>query len=414
MTLRIWQGLCAVLLLWALAATFWPPPAEVEPPASTETELPAPPQRVLVAAELSALAGWAEDDHGAALVAFERTCRRWSRRDDGNSVSSDGLAGTLADWRPACDSVAGAENAPREFFERHFRPWQVLDGETEEGLLTGYYEPTLNGSRRPSERFAHPLYRRPPELVSVDLGQFRDDLEGRRLAGRIQAGKLRPFDDRAALDTGSLAGRGLELAWVDDPIDAFFLHIQGSGRLELDDGTAMRVGYAAQNGHPYHAIGRSLVDRGELLREEVSMQSIRRWLEQNGAAAAALMAENRSYIFFRELDQAGPIGSQGVVLTPERSLAVDRQFLPLGAPIWIDSTAPSPRIGEADLPLRRLLIAQDTGGAIRGPVRGDVFWGPGAAAAEVAGRMKSPALLWLLLPRGLDPNATGEGPPEAR
>ena len=279
----------------------------------------------------------------------------------------------------------------------------MLDGEQTEGLLTGYYEPSLRGSRTPSEVFRTPHYRKPPELVSVELGSFRVDLRGRRVAGQVSAGRLEPYPDRKELETGSLAGRGLELVWVDNEVDAFFLHIQGSGRVEREGGGELRLGYAGQNGHSYRAIGRELVDRGEMVLEEVSMQSIRAWLEANPEKASAVMETNPSFVFYRELAGDGPLGSQGVARTAGRSLAVDRSFVPLGLPVWVDSTLPPLGSQEEERPLRKLLVAQDTGGAIRGPLRGDVFWGHGDEAAEVAGRMRQVARMWLLLPRHLVP-----------
>ena len=197
--------------------------------------------------------------------------------------------------------------------------------------------------------------------------------------------------------------RDLELVWVDDAVAAFFLHIQGSGRVELADGDTMRVGYDGQNGHAYTAIGRELVARSELALEEVSLQSIRAWLQDHPESAEEIMNTNRSFVFFRELRGEGPVGSQGVALTPRRSLAVDRRFLPLGVPMWIDATAPSAALGEPDRPLRRLMVSQDTGGAIRGPVRGDVFWGHGPEAEQIAGRMKHQGRVWVLLPAGVEP-----------
>ena len=334
--------------------------------------------RVLAPATFADLPGWEADDPSAALAAFRRSCLRMKS--------------------PACEAAARATSA-RTFFETHFQPFAVSDGGDPEGLFTGYYEPQLQGSRKRSERYRVPLYVRPPDLVMVDLGDFREELKGQRIAGRVEEGDLVPYPDRKAIEGGALSGRELELVWVDDPVDAFFLQIQGSGRVRLDDGSEMRVGYAAQNGHPYFAIGKDLVERGALTREQVSMQSIRRWLEENPDLADDVMARNASYVFFEELKGEGPLGAQGVALTPGRSLAVDLKHWTLGTPVWLDASSPSPREGEPDRPLRRLMIAQDTGGAIVGVVRGDVFWGHGEEAAEVAGRMKNPGKMWVLLPR---------------
>lgn len=249
-----------------------------------------------------------------------------------------------------------------------------------------------------------PLLQRPADLVAVELGGFRDSLKGERIAGRIDGNRLVPYETRAEIDAGALGDRARPLVWVDDPIDAFFLHIQGSGKVALDDGSAIRVGYAGQNGHVYFAIGRELIRREVLTRETVSLQTIRAWMEANPAEAEPLMHLNPSYIFFRELDRGGPVGAQNVILTPQASLAIDRSLLPLGAPMWVDVQDPL----APETRWRRLMIAQDTGGAIRGPVRGDVFWGAGAEAEARAGVMKSRGRYWLLLPAGVDPT-TGSG-----
>ncbi len=369
---------------------------------STRPPPPVPDRLTLTRTAFADLDGWRADPHAAALVPFLLSCTRLSRLAEERSLGPDGIGGTVADWRAVCAAAAGLPSgddaAARSFFEAHFVPLAATNGGQVQGLFTGYYEPQLRGSRARQGRYAFPIYRPPPDLVRVNLGEFRDSLKGQRIAGRAVDGKLEPFPDRGAIDAGALDGRGLELVWVDDPIDAFFLHIQGSGRVALDDGTTLRVGYAAQNGHPYFAIGRELVARGALEPETVSLQTIRAWLRSNDEGAADVMALNRSYVFFDELDGAGPIGAQGAVLTPRRSLAVDRRYLPLGAPMWLEASAPASEEGAPDMPLHRLLIAQDTGGAIRGPVRGDVFWGHGAAAEAIAGRMKHSGRYYLLLP----------------
>lgn len=308
------------------------------------------------------------------------------------------LAVTAGDLGPACAEAAalppGDHAAARAFLERRFQPVAVG-----QGTLTGYFEPELRGSATRDARFATPLHARPPDLVEVDLGTFLPDLRGRRTAGLVRDGRLLPYHDRAAIAGGALAGRGLELLWVDDPADAFFLQIQGSGRVRMADGRVLRVGYAGQNGHPYHAIGRTLIERGALTRETVSMQSIRAWMAEAGPAeAAALMARNPSYVFFRLLPdlppEAGPIGTLGAPLSPMRSLAVDRAETALGLPVWVSGRDPL-----EGAPLRRLAVAADTGGAIRGPARADLFTGWGAEAAERAGRMREEAELFVLVPR---------------
>ncbi len=368
---------------------------------------PAEPELRLEPASFAALPGWAEDDPRPALEALARSCAILARRPAEEAIGRAPGFGRVGDWRPACAALAepaADAAAARRRVEVVLRPWLVTDRGTPEGLFTGYFEPLLAGARAPDPVNRHPLYRRPPDLVSVELGRFDPALEGRRIAGRVEQGRLVPYPSRAEIDAGALAGRGLELAWVADPVALFFLHVQGSGRIELAEGGQMRVGYADQNGHPYRAIGRDLVERGALAPEAVSMQSITAWLRDHPEQAVALLHRNPSFVFFRELPAVagapGPPGSQGVPLSPGRSLAVDRRFLPLGVPLWLDTTAPLPA-GERHL--RRLVVAQDTGGAIRGPVRGDLFWGAGPEAEYAAGHMKSRGRYWALLPQGLDP-----------
>jgi membrane-bound lytic murein transglycosylase A len=291
--------------------------------------------------------------------------------------------------------------AARRFLESRFRPWSVRNHSNPVGLFTGYYEPLLHGSRKRHGSYTVPLYGRPPELVTVDLGRFRDDLKGKRIAGSVKDGALVPYPDRKAIDEGALAGRKLEIVWVDDPVEAFFLEVQGSGRVQLEEGGEIRIGYAAQNGHAYASIGKALIQRGALRADTVSMQSIRAWLKAHPQETAGVLEKNASYIFFQEMKGEGPMGAEGVPLTPGRSLAIDLRYLPLGVPVWITGRAPAPREGDPDQKLHRLLIAQDTGGAIRGPVRGDVFFGFGPEAEGMAGRMKHRGKMWVLLPRGV-------------
>lgn len=367
-----------------------------------EREHEAEPERLtLERVGFADLVGWTEDDPAAALAAFARTCARWATLPQDRSLGAGDIAGTVGDWRTVCIEAEGVprgdSEAARRFFESRFQPFAATADGEDAGLFTGYYEPELHGSRTRSDDFQVPLYGRPPDLVMVDLGLFRETLKGERIAGRVVEGSLRPYESRAEIDDGALDGRGLELLWVDDAIDAFFLHIQGSGRVTLAEGGVARVGYAGQNGHPYFAIGRDLIERGELSREEVSLQSIRSWLKAHPEEGLALMRKNPSYVFFHEIEGEGPLGAQGVALEPGRSLAVDRRFVPLGAPVWLEADPPN----EQSPPIRRLLIAQDTGGAIKGPVRGDVFWGAGDEAAELAGPMKSQGRYYLLLPRSI-------------
>lgn len=350
----------------------------------------APPGLTLVRHVFADLPGWREDDVAPALAAFLRSCRRLAEasRDPG--------------WGAACAeaaTVAPGADAARAFFERRFEPHLATVGGRADGLFTGYFEIELDGSWRRDDRFRFPLYARPPDLVSVDLGEFRPEWKGERIEGRLAGSRLVPYPTRAEIEAGGLAGRKLELLWVDDPVDAFFLHVQGSGRVKMTDGSLVRVGFAGKNGRPYVAIGRELAKLGELEPEQVSMQSIRAWLARHPERAGRVMESNPSYIFFRVLEGDAPVGSTGAALTAGRSLAVDPAFVPLGAPVFIDTTDPL----APERPLRRLWVAQDTGSAVKGPVRGDLFFGAGAEAGERAGRMKQRGRYFLLLPGNPSP-----------
>jgi membrane-bound lytic murein transglycosylase A len=321
----------------------------------------------------------------------------------GGSGDAAAQGGQPADWATAC---AHAQTVPdrdpeaaRAFFEANFRPYALSNTATNDpnGLFTGYYEPEVAGSLAPSAVYRTPLLGKPPDLMQVDLGAFAEDLKGRKIIGRVAGGALVPYFDRAQIEAGALSGERLEILWLADPVDAFVLQIQGSGRVRLPDARIVRVNYAAENGRPYVAIGRVLVDRGDLKLGAVTMPAIRAWLAAHPDQAATVMNQNPSYVFFSETtglrpDQ-GPPGSLGANLTPGRSAAVDRRFIPLGAPLFVSTTDPLD-----GAPLRRLMIAEDTGGAIRGPVRADLFWGWDKDAATRAGLMKAQGNAWILLP----------------
>ncbi|HTE53259.1 MAG TPA: murein transglycosylase A [Kofleriaceae bacterium] len=383
-----------------------PPVAPTAPevrPIATTPALPAPVENHLVLDEVAfaALPGWDQDEVGKALPAFVRSCRKLRRLGDGERVGRTDTGGVAGDWRRACaraDRIAATDHAAaRAFFESEFVPFLASNNGDPVGRFTGYYEARLRGSRRRHGRYRIPLHRRPPDLVTVELSKFLDDARGRRLAGRVVGRKLEPYDTRADIVGGSLAGKKLELIWLDDAVDAFFVQVQGSGHVRLDTGEGIRIGYAATNGHRYTAIGRVLIAEGHLSRETVSMQSIRAYLEAHPERADQVMNQNASYVFFEIIEGDGPLGSQGVVLTDGRSIAIDRNFIPQSAPVWLDTVAPVAGV-DGEQPLRRLVIAQDTGGAILGPVRADVYWGGDEAAADVAGRMKSTGRYFVLLP----------------
>jgi len=341
---------------------------------------------------------WNDDAQRDAWPSFLATCGALVAR-QASAVS----------WKNVCAAAASVDArdalATRAFFEQHFSAYQVLaaDGSAV-GLVTGYYEPLLRGSRTRDERYRFALYAPPDDLLTVDLAELYPELKDKRVRGRIDGKRVVPYWPRADIESGKAAVSGKELLFVDDAIDAFFLQVQGSGRVQLPDSGIVRIGYADQNGQPYRAIGRILVERGELTVEQASMQGIRQWGRDHPDALPALLAENPSYVFFRELPANpaaaidGPPGALGVPLAAGRAIAVDPRYIPLGAPVYVATTWP----GSAR-PLNRLMLAQDAGGAIRGPVRADWFWGFGEDAAREAGRMREEGRLWLLWPKGVAP-----------
>ena len=384
--------LTAAVFLSVLAACG----ARIIPEPATEDR--AAPYLRLDATSFEKLPGWKGDDHSEVLGAFLGSCEKLKGRPPKSNFGAESKLGRVSDWLSVCAAAAlirpGNQTEARYFFESRFTPYLARDISKSSGLFTGYYEPELRGAWQPSPVYRYPIYARPKDLVSVDLGKFSPEWKGRHLAGRVAGDKVVPFATRADIAKGALKGRQLELLWVDSGIDAFFLHVQGSGRVVLPDGSMVRIGYAGRNGHRYTPIGRELVAKGAIPTDKVSLQSIRAWLDANPLAGVAMMERNESFIFFRVVKGAGPIGAQGVLLTPGRSLAVDRTFVPLGTPVWLNTTAP----GKSDKPLRRLVVAQDTGSAIKGPVRGDLFFGFGPAAGIGAGQMKEKGSYYLLLP----------------
>jgi membrane-bound lytic murein transglycosylase A len=349
----------------------------------------------LTPANFGDLPGWNKDDFSGAKEALARSCGRILKQDAAKAFGPTPVGGTYGDWQSACQALPAATDM-RVYLQQWFTPYAASGGGAREGLFTGYYESALRGSRTRHGPYQTPLYKRPTDLVMVDLGEFREELKGQRIAGRVIDAKLKPYEDRAAIVAGNWPHNDQAFIWVDDPVEAFFVQIQGSGRVLMDDGSQVSIGYDGQNGHVYYAVGRELVKRGIMPKEEVSMQSIRAWLEAHPQEAAEIMNTNKSYVFFKETGAAaGPQGGEGVALTPLRSLAIDRSKIPYGIPMWLDIPEPAP-----DAPaLRRLMVAQDTGGAIRGPVRGDVFWGHGRQAEDMAGVMKAQGRYWLLLPK---------------
>jgi membrane-bound lytic murein transglycosylase A len=361
------------------------PAAETAPPPL------AAPAAALQAADWTALDGWGDDDHAAAWPALHASCK---------------VLGARPDWQSTCAAAAalGEKVSPataRQFFEDHFVPWAVVNPDGgREGLVTGYYEPLIKGSRQRSERYRWPVHGVPSDMLTVDLGDQYPELKTMRLRGRLEGNRVVPYYSRGELEQRGASLPAPVLLWAEDAIDLFFLQVQGSGRVELPGGERVRIGYADHNGHPYNSIGRWLVAQGELSLSQASMEGIKVWARRNPQRLSELLNANPSYVFFRELPATndGPLGALGVPLTEQRSIAIDPRNIPLGAPVFLSTTYPL-----SDRPLRRLMVAQDTGGAIKGAVRADFFWGFGPEAGARAGRMRQQGRMWVLLPRGMQP-----------
>jgi len=376
---------CGVL---ALLGACHPLPVKPEAPPAA----PLPPLLRYEPASWSSLPGWSSDDIGAAWPALLTSCR------------APRMAPVWTAFCGAAQGIAATDvAAQRALIEARLKPWRMVtisqDGSKErreQGMVTGYYEPVVNGARKRGGAYQTPLYAVPDDLVSIDLGELYPQLKGERLRGRLQGKRVTPYPDRAQLADGKLLA-GKEIVWLDSAADAFFLQIQGSGRVRLPDGTALRVSFADVNGQPYRAIGRYLVDKGELTVGEAALPNLKKWLAEHPERQQEVFNANPSVVFFQEEKlgdpNIGPRGALGYPLTAGRSMAVDPRLVPLGAPFYLATTHPLTR-----QPLARLMLGQDTGGAIRGALRGDFFWGLGAEAGEAAGAMREQGSFWLLWP----------------
>ncbi len=370
------------------------PPQQIPPPAPPAPPVALPPPPVPMAqlrsADWGGIPNWKQDNLLESWPAFLQTCA--------------GLKSN-ASWQMVCNAAQNL-NGPdeaglRAFFEQNFQPYEVFNPDsTLEGTVTGYYEPLIKGDRVRTTKAPHPVYAAPDDLIVVDLSSVYPELKSLRLRGKLQGNKVVPYATRGEIESGNNGFKGKPIAWAEDPVDIFFLQIQGSGRIELPDGSHLRIGYADQNGHPYKSIGKLLVERRELKLEEASMQGIKAWAAANPDKLAELLQSNPSFVFFKELPNglSGPLGALGVPLTAGRSIAIDPKYIPLGAPIFLSTTWPN-----SPQPLNRLMMAQDTGGAIRGAVRADFYWGFGPEAGEQAGKMKQKGRMWVFLPKGFVP-----------
>ncbi|MCF8198006.1 MAG: MltA domain-containing protein [Sulfuritalea sp.] len=359
-------------------------------PVPPTVEPPKPAEKPMQEAAWADLPSWNDDDPATVFGAFLTSCSGLERKDL---------------WKAVCSSARAVEDksasALRAWFESQFRPWALVNPDgSRSGLVTGYYEPILKGSRSQTRGFQNPVFGPPEDMIVVDLAELYPELKHLRLRGRIEGRKLIPYYSRAEWAPEESKRSPQALLWIDDAIDLFFMQIQGSGQVQLTDGSRVRLNYADQNGHPYRSIGRWLIDQGELKIEQASMQGIKAWAKANPARLAEMLNTNPSLVFFRELPAtgSGPQGAMGLALTPERSIAVDPRHVPLGAPIWLATTRPY-----SDQTLNRLMLAQDTGGAIRGVVRADFYWGSGTEAGSQAGKMRQQGRMWVLLPRAYQP-----------
>ena len=352
--------------------------------------------------------GWADDDHAAAFATFLVSCKAILKGAPAKRTARP-IYGALYDVCGKASFLKSADGkAARTFFEQNFRPVRVSPLGEPDGLLTGYYEPVVEGKLQPDDQFVHPLYRKPANLLPGGrmLGAAKFTPKKKK-SPRFGKRRVVPFLERAAIEDGALNGRNLEICYLKDPVDAFFIHIQGSVRVKLDDGKLLRLNYVAANGQPYTPVGKFLIDRNIIARQDMSMERIRQWMNANPDEGRDLRRKNKSYVFFRETGLASdeePVGAQGVSLTPGRSIAVDRHLHVYGTPFFIqaelpiDSEQPTTRF-------RRLMIAQDTGGAIVGPARADIYWGAGVEAGVVSGRFKQPGKFVMLFPNEVDPFA---------
>ncbi|KTC86621.1 murein transglycosylase A [Legionella brunensis] len=350
----------------------------------------------------SQLPGWNEANIQESLKTFRVSCKTFLRQNPEKTVGSHHLNLKAKDWHPACQAALAIspitnKNA-REFFQKWFTPVEFYSNQSVRGLFTGYYMPLLYGSLTRTDKYNVPIYSIPSDLVTINLSQFDPNLKHRKLIGRVTGHKVVPYYNREQINKGAIKKKAKVLVWLDNPIDRVFLEIQGSGIVELPNGEHIYLGYAAQNGQPYTAIAKVLIDKGVMTKHTASMQGIKRYLTKHPKEMNKVLNQNKSFVFFNMLPQNAALGTQGVALTPGYSLAVDLKWIPIGTPLWLTTTRPD-KHSDDKKPFQRLMIAQDTGGAIRGLVRGDVFWGAGKKATYIAGHMKNEGHYWLLLPQ---------------
>lgn len=342
-----------------------------------------------------ALPGWEKENYDRALLAFKQSCTEIKNRPSQAPFSPSPFTGRVYEWQRICQAAdhVNTKKAAKQFFEYWFKPYRVQDTSGAPGLFTGYYLPLIHASLTKTKHNTVPIYGVPNDLVKLPAKTSQ-----KLLVRQFKQGKLLPYPDREAINHGAISKTAPVIAWTNDVVDLFFAQIQGSAIVELPNKQRFLLGYASGNGQPYTSIGKLLVDRGAIVKEQVSMRTIKTWLKQHPQQKHALLNQNASYVFFHPLSQEAPTGTERVNLTPGHSLAVDTRFIPLGAPLWLDTTVPAKKSGVFK-PYRHIVIAQDTGGAINGIIRGDVYWGAGERAAFYAGEMKSSGEYFIFLPR---------------
>ncbi|MBA3820461.1 MAG: murein transglycosylase A [Deltaproteobacteria bacterium] len=376
-----------------------------EPDADTKSAAPHD-VMTLTRVTFADLPGWADDRHGEAVPSFLRSCERLAKLADTAPVGHDGHGGSARQWRKACAAAAklkaGDHAAARAMFEAEFVPHQAAGKAGVDGKLTGYFVQELRASKQQGGTYQYPIYGRPKDLVMVDLSKHIRDARARRIWGRLDdKGEVVPHYTRAEIRKGVLAGQGLELMYADDPVDVLFAHIEGSAKAKLPDGSVVWLEFSGKNGRAYRGVGGVLKGMGELEAPgSGTMQGIRAWFAANPKRFDEVVDQVHSFVFFSESKHPGAVGSQMVILTGKRSMAIDRAFIAQSTPIWVETRAPVPG-KPGTVPWRQLLIAQDTGGGILGAVRGDIYWGDDADAAEIGGRMGGAGRYWLLLPKGV-------------
>lgn len=349
------------------------------------------------------LPGWETAHLKKSLLTFQTSCRAFMKQEPNRIVGTAQISLQVKDWQPACRAALDInpvdEKVAKLFFQEWFSPVEFFDNKPVKGLFTGYYMPLLKGSYTKTEEYTVPIYEVPDNLVTVDLGLFIPSLKNRKIVGRLSGSKILPYYNREQINNGAIKDSARVLLWIKNPVDRVFLEIQGSGVIEFADGKRISIGYDGQNGAPYTSIASVLIKKGIMTKHNASMQRIKRYLEAHPQEMDKVINQNKSFVFFHKLSMDSALGSQGVALTPGYSLAIDRDWIPMGAPLWLSTTRPDVNKPDSNQPMQRLMVAQDTGGAIKGKVRGDVFWGGGDRATLIAGHMKNEGHYWLLLPK---------------